>query len=83
MTKNLRRIKQESTLWHYCNGVRMDGPPPNLRGDVTDLRGDVSGLWGDVTDLWGDVTGLRGDIDTAGLTQEERANGVDVRLLVK
>ena len=41
MTKNLRRIKQESTLWHYCNGVRMDGPPPNLRGDVTDLRGDV------------------------------------------
>ena len=66
--KPLRR--GEKSLYYYVNGVRTNGAPPDLRGDVSGLRGrvspdlygDVSGLWGEVTALRGDVSGLRGDV---------------------
>lgn len=37
----------------------------------------------DVTGLRGDVSGLRGDVDQAGLTDEDRAAGVDIFALVQ
>ena len=67
----------------------LTGNTSGLTGDVSGLTGDVSGLWGDVTGLRGDVSGLRGDVtglrgnvDTCGLTDTDRARGVDVSRLV-
>ena len=84
-------------LYYYRNGMRIEGPHPELlgdvselRGDVTDLQGNVTGLWGDVTDLQGDVTGLRGNVtglrgnlDACGITDAERENGIAVATLVR
>ena len=76
-------------LYYYRNGMRIEGPHPELlgdvselRGDVSGLRGDVTGLRGDVTGLWGDVTGLRGDLDACEITDAEREHGIDVATLV-
>ena len=89
MIRNLTRSISPSAIYHYRNGVRVEGAPSGLRGNVSGLRGDASGLWGDVSDLWGnvsglwgDVSGLRGDVDTCGLTDEDRARGVDVAELI-
>jgi len=32
--------------------------------------------------LWGDVSGLSGDVGGCDITDEERANGMDIRQLV-
>jgi hypothetical protein len=76
-------------LYHYLNGVRIEGAPSglygymdDLRGYASDLRGDASDLSGNVTGLRGDVTGVRGDVDDCGLTAEDRARGVDVADLI-
>jgi hypothetical protein len=96
MIRNLTRSIFTSAIYHYRNGVRVEGAPSGLRGnvdglwgDVSGLRGNVSGLWGDVSDLWGNVSGLRGDVsdlwgdvDACGLTDEDRARGVDVAELI-
>ena len=86
MTPNLTRTKKPtrtgmhdalrgncSGLWGDCSG---------LWGDCSDLRGDCSGLRGDCSALWGDCSGLMGDLDSCGLTDEDRALGVDIRVLV-
>jgi hypothetical protein len=43
---------------------------------VSGLRGDVSDIRGDVSDIWGDVAKCE-------LTEEDRRNGVDIKLLIK
>jgi len=53
MPKPLTRTPQK--IYHYVDGVKVDGAHKHLHGDVTGLRGDVTGLWGDVTGLRGDV----------------------------
>ena len=87
MKRVLALLKAE--LYHYSDGKKVAGPHADLSGDVSDLRGDVSDLSGDVSGLRGDVSGLsgyvsdlRGDVDAAEITDEERANGVDVADLV-
>jgi len=66
----------------------------DLRGELNpDLRGELNpGLWGELNpDLWGNVTGLRGElnpglfgnIDECEISDDERANGVDVASLVE
>jgi len=54
------------------------GDASGLRGDASGLYGDMSYLSGDVSGLWGDASGLRGNIDDCNLSDDERANGVDV-----
>ena len=80
MKRVLALLKAE--LYHYSDGKKVAGPHADLRGDVSDLSGDVSGLRGYVSGLSGYVSGLRGDVDAAEITDEERANGVDVADLV-
>lgn len=48
-----------------------------LTKNVSVLTGDVSGLRGS------DVSDLRGDIDNAGLTEKQRAKGVNIGDLIK
>jgi hypothetical protein len=81
MTPSL--TKDTFTLYHIVDGKKVDGPHKNLWGDVSGLRGDVSGLSGYVSGLRGDVTGLRGDVNECGLTNADRAAGVDVATLIK
>jgi hypothetical protein len=74
MTPSL--TKDTFTLYHIVDGKKVDGPHKNLWGDVSGLRGDVSGLSGY-------VSGLRGDVNECGLTNADRAAGVDVATLIK
>lgn len=67
--------RADVSIFHYIDGVRVDGAHARISGDV-------SGLSGDVTDLSGDVTGLTGNVDDCGLTDDERARGVDINDLV-
>ena len=61
MNRALTRTISES-LYHYRNGVRVEGAPSGLRGNVSGLRGNVSGLRGHVSGLSGIVSGLYGDV---------------------
>jgi hypothetical protein len=68
MKRSLSRVVA-LTLYHFDDGVRKDGPPPGVRGDLTDVvgdltgvRGDLSGVWGDLTNVWGDLTGVVGNL---------------------
>ena len=70
----MKRMLQRANL--------LTGDLSKLSGDVSGLSGDVSGLRGDVSGLRGYVSGLRGDVDDCGLTDDERAQGVDVRDLI-
>ena len=60
--------KDNTTLYHYRNGVRregknffMRGDCSRLRGDCTMLHGNCTGLYGDCTDLIGSCSKLKGD----------------------
>lgn len=85
MKRALTSIQDAYRCWHFVNGERIFGPPPELLGDVTGLRGEVSrGLRGNVSlmhgevssDLRGEVSGLWGEVspdlrgDVTGLRGE-------------
>jgi hypothetical protein len=74
MLKKLVR-KENSSVYHFVDGVRVEGIHKKLRGDVTGLRGDVTGLRGD-------VTGLRGDVDDCELTTLDRKKGINIMDLI-
>lgn len=69
MKPMLMKAAAPHPLYYYRSGMRMEGPHPELLGNVTDLRGNV--------------TGLRGDLDACGITDAEREAGVDVATLVR
>ena len=76
-------------LFHFKEGIRLEGPNEKMFGNCTglfgncsDLYGNCSRLYGDCSDLRGDCSRLRGDLDECGLTAEDRANGVNVADLV-
>jgi hypothetical protein len=55
MKRSLSRVVP-LTLYHFDDGVRKDGPPPGVRGDLTDVRGDLTGVRGDLSDVVGDLS---------------------------
>jgi len=73
MKKALKRTANK--CWHFVDGIKVDGAPLGLKGDVTGLSGNVTGLSGN-------VTGLRGDVDECDLSDEEREEGVDITTLI-
>jgi len=95
MKQILERITD--ILYHYAKGKRQSGKNIQmygdciglygdctyLYGDCTGLYGDCTGLYGDCTRLYGNCTGLYGDLDVAELTDEERQNGVSIKLFIK
>lgn len=56
---------------------------PELTGMHSGLRGNCIGLFGDCSGLSGDCSWLFGDLDACGITNEMRANGVDIESLVE
>ena len=58
------------------------GMHDGITGDVSDIRGDVSDIRGNVNGITGDVTGIRGDVDSAEISSDERAAGVDISMLM-
>ena len=84
-------------LYHYVEGQRQSGQNPEMSGDCSRLYGNCSYLYGDCFGLSGDCTGLSGncsylsgnctglygDLDAAELTDEERQNGVSIKLFIK
>ena len=88
MKQILERITD--ILYHYAKGkrqsgknIQMSGDCTRLYGDCTRLSGDCTGLYGNCTGLYGDCTRLYGDLDAAELTDEERQNGVNIKLFIK
>ena len=77
-----KALTKTQSLYHAVNGLRVEGPYSDLRGDCSGLRGDCSGLRGDCSGLGGDCSGLGGDLDECEITEEERATGVNIEELV-
>ena len=73
---------------------RLSGGPIRITGKVNRIYGDISGhvgkgFYGDVshlsgccTGVYGQATGKFGDLDSCGITDEDRAAGVDIEDLV-
>jgi hypothetical protein len=74
MKRSLSRVVA-LTLYHFDDGVRKDGPPPGVRGDLTDVVGDLTGVRGDLSGVWGDIA-------DCGLTDDDRRRGVSVEDLI-
>jgi hypothetical protein len=74
MNKRPKPLKREDTvLYHYRDGKRIEGANENMSGDCSGLTGDCSGLKGSCTwlsgictGLWGNCSGLKGSC--SGLT---------------
>ncbi len=95
MKKLLKRI--ETGVWHFKDGLRVEGAHDRLggdlskiHGDVTNLHGDVSNIKGDLTNVRGDLTGVKGDLtnvhgdlDNCGITPEDRQKGVRIENLIE
>ena len=78
----LNRITQPELYYINNNKAKIAGPNPDLWGDCTGLSGDCTDLSGDCTNLRGNCSDLRGDLDLAGITDVERAAGVNITQLV-
>jgi hypothetical protein len=60
------------------------GKVSKLSGTIhPDLYGNVSRLKGDITGIWGNCTGKFGDLSECHLTEEERAEGINIEDLVE
>ena len=82
MQKKLKRIAATGHYFLDENGVRINGAPEGVSGDLTGIRGNLTGIRGDLTGIRGDLTGISGDVDKCGLTAEDRKRGVHISDLV-
>ena len=94
MEANLTKIKP--LLYHYVNGIKVDGGHSiltgdcswltgdcsRLTGDCTGLNGDCTGLTGDCSSLFGDCTGLIGDLDNCDISIVDRKVGINITDLI-
>ena len=55
---------------------------PQYTGDLSGVTGNLSGVWGDLSGVTGDMSGVTGKMSACGLTDEDRAGGVDIDLLI-
>jgi len=74
--------KKTSVIYHYKDGVRVDGAPDTVSGNLSGIHGNLTYIRGDLTGIRGDLTGIRGNIDDCELTDEDRERGVDISELV-
>ena len=65
-------------LYYYVDGVRVDGVPDGITGNLSAITGNLTGITGDLTGISGNLSGIWGDIDDAGLTDDDRERGVSV-----
>ena len=85
-----RALRRNVKIYHYANGERVLGPPPNVKGYLTDVRGDLTNVWGNLTYISGYLTGVKGNLtyvsgnlDKCGLTEEDREKGVNIEDLIE
>ena len=67
MLKKLQR--KSSTIFHFVDGKRIEGAPPDVcgnlsgvSGDLSGVRGNLSGVSGDLTDVSGSLSGVSGNL---------------------
>ena len=86
-----------SDIFYFQSGVRIEGAPPCVRGDLSHIRGDLTFVCGDLTHICGDLTFVRGDLtgvrgdltfvrgdlDKCEITQEDRAKGIRIEELIE
>ena len=84
--------KTTCKVWHIKDGIRREGPPSDVRGDLSRVSGDLtnvrgnlsgvsgnlSGVSGDLSGVRGDLTGVSGDLDDCAITQSDRDRGIDI-----
>ena len=70
MKKALQR--KEYKIYHYQNGIKKEGAPSGIRGDLSGISGNLSGISGDLTRISGDLSGIRGDLDDCEITAGNR-----------
>ena len=94
MKKNLKKVV--NNIFHYVDGLRVDGAPYDVSGDLSgvwgdltdvsgdlyDVRGNLTGVWGNLSGVRGNLTGVWGDLDKCEITDEERKEGIDIEDLV-
>jgi len=56
-------------LFHFVGGRCIAGAPDRTKGDISGL--------------WGQVDAVTGNVDECGLTDEERAKGMDITTLTE
>ena len=71
-----------TTYYYDNNGIRHEGAPEYIRGDLTDIWGDLTDIWGNLTGIRGNLTGIRGDLDDCEITDADRIKGIDIADLV-
>jgi hypothetical protein len=72
---------------NISGAIHISGKCNRIRGDISGhggrlFYGDVSHLAGDCTGVFGCATGKQGDLSACGLTDEDRAAGVNIEDLV-
>jgi hypothetical protein len=90
MCKVKRALKRFTRdVYHFVDGVRVEGAPDAVWGDISYVSGDLTGVSGyligvsgNLTGVSGDLTGVSGNIDACGLTDEDRRRGVDIEDLI-
>jgi hypothetical protein len=85
----LRKLKIV-TLYHYIEGVIVEGAHGDITGDLTGVTGDLTDITGGLTDItgslsgiWGDISGVTGNLDECGITEQDRLRGIAVEDLVE
>ena len=66
MKKALTKIG--GTIYYYKNGVRVEGAPDGITGDLSEIRGDLSGI--------------RGNLDECEITDKDREKGITIDELI-
>jgi hypothetical protein len=62
MKKMLKRVDgEQSKLYHFVDGVCVNGKNDNMSGNCSRLSGNCSGLSGNCSGLSGDCSGLSGN----------------------
>ena len=65
----MKKALRKKTLYHFVNGVSVEGPNPNmfnvvdfgLTGDCTGIYGNCAGTYGNCTYVKGNCHGIYGD----------------------
>ena len=82
--------KVQGEIWHIAADKRIDGPPPDVCGNLSGVRGDLTGVCGNLTDVYGNLSGVRGNLtdvcgnlDECEITNADRARGVEITELIQ
>lgn len=77
---NPNLMLNNSKISGECTG--LTGSAYECYGSCDSITGDITGIKGDLTGVCGQVTGLEGDLDSCGLTLAQRAESIDIHVLI-